>query len=136
MPVAPRQPSPPASDTATTIATVVGEPRARPIPACSIGISIPSRSHSGVWSTDTTFSLRTLSGLDLPLPPRPERGTQLAAQDLPGGALRQRIDRVHGLAPVVVRDAEHRRLHDRRVPDEDLVDLARVDVDPAGDDRV
>src|SRR6202000_262600 len=40
------------------------------------------------------------------------------------------------LAPVVVGDADHRRVDHRRVGDQDLLDLPRVDVLPAADDHL
>src|SRR5690606_1632396 len=43
----------------------------------------------------------------------------------------QRDHRLDRLAPALVRDADDRGLEDRWMPVQDLLDLARVDVDPA-----
>ena len=48
----------------------------------------------------------------------------------------QHDDRVHGFAPHVVRDADHRDLRDRRVRRDRVLDLDGVHVLAAGDDHV
>ncbi|MFC4945804.1 hypothetical protein [Pseudonocardia sp. GCM10023141] len=45
-------------------------------------------------------------------------------------------DRGDLLPELLVRHPDHSRVRDRRMGDQDVLDLTRVDVDPAGDDQI